>query len=152
MTELTIQEKRKLYRQQWRKNNPEKLKAQKQRYYAKHYEKKIPFKPYENDVEQNRLKKRLDAAFLADSYLRENIARRLKMKTEDVPNEFIEVSRPLLQIKRKIREINTMTLSKLEIVKLIEIVKRTANNSCCLCCDKCLSCDAVEVLRELGIK
>lgn len=30
------------------------------------------------------------------------------------------------------------------------IVKRAANNSCCICCDSCLSCDALELLREMG--
>jgi len=33
---------------------------------------------------------------------------------------------------------------------LLEIVKRTAANTCCLCCDPCLSCDATSVLRKIG--
>lgn len=35
--------------------------------------------------------------------------------------------------------------------KLIEIVKRAANNSCCICCDSCLACDALDTLREIGV-
>lgn len=34
--------------------------------------------------------------------------------------------------------------------RLMEIVKRAANNSCCICCDKCLSCDALSLLKEFG--
>lgn len=34
--------------------------------------------------------------------------------------------------------------------KLLAIVKRAAFNSCCICCDSCLACDALELLRELG--
>lgn len=33
---------------------------------------------------------------------------------------------------------------------LLDIVKRTANQSCCLCRDQCLTCDAKTLLRELG--
>ena len=35
-------------------------------------------------------------------------------------------------------------------LELIKIVKRAANNSCCLCCDSCLACDATELLHQLG--
>ena len=34
--------------------------------------------------------------------------------------------------------------------KAIAIVQRAANNSCCICCDNCLACDAIDLLRELG--
>ena len=34
--------------------------------------------------------------------------------------------------------------------QLLEIVKRTAKNTCCLCCSHCLACDATELLKELG--
>jgi hypothetical protein len=34
--------------------------------------------------------------------------------------------------------------------KLLSIVKRAANNSCCICCDKCLACDANDLLKELN--
>lgn len=37
-----------------------------------------------------------------------------------------------------------------ENIKLLDIVKRAANNSCCICCDNCLGCDAQALLRELG--
>lgn len=33
---------------------------------------------------------------------------------------------------------------------LLNIVKRTAKSSCCLCRDSCLSCDATQLLNELG--
>ena len=35
--------------------------------------------------------------------------------------------------------------------KFFDIVKRAANNSCCICCDECLACDAKELLKELGV-
>ena len=38
--------------------------------------------------------------------------------------------------------------------RMMKIVQRAANNSCCLCCDSCLSCDAQDLLKEFesGIK
>lgn len=35
---------------------------------------------------------------------------------------------------------------------MLRIVKRAAKNSCCVCCDECLSCDADKLLREFEIK
>ena len=32
----------------------------------------------------------------------------------------------------------------------LSIVRRAAKNSCCICCDNCLACDATKILRELG--
>jgi len=34
---------------------------------------------------------------------------------------------------------------------MFNIVERAAKISCCLCRDSCLSCDATELLREMGI-
>lgn len=39
-----------------------------------------------------------------------------------------------------------------EWMRVIDIVKRVATQSCCLCRDECLSCDAHDVLKELGIE
>jgi len=37
--------------------------------------------------------------------------------------------------------------------RLLAIVKRAAKNSCCACCDKCLACDAKELVDEIdGVK
>ena len=41
-------------------------------------------------------------------------------------------------------------IKNIAFLKLLTFVKRAANNSCCICCDECLSCDAQEFLRELG--
>lgn len=41
---------------------------------------------------------------------------------------------------------------RLNCNRLMEIVKRAAHNSCCLCCDSCLSCDAKQLLKEFGIE
>ena len=40
---------------------------------------------------------------------------------------------------------------RLNCNRMLAIVKRTANSGCCLCCNSCLACDALELLRELGI-
>jgi len=36
--------------------------------------------------------------------------------------------------------------------KFIAIVERAATESCCLCRDECLSCDAKDLLKELDEK
>jgi hypothetical protein len=36
--------------------------------------------------------------------------------------------------------------------RLVDILKRAAKESCCICNDSCLSCDADKLLREMGIK
>lgn len=36
--------------------------------------------------------------------------------------------------------------------RIISIIKRAAEQSCCLCRDECLSCDAKDLLKELNIK
>ena len=46
---------------------------------------------------------------------------------------------------------NEIKLSKDFYDRLISIVKRAANNSCCLCCDRCLSCDASYIVGEIGM-
>lgn len=33
--------------------------------------------------------------------------------------------------------------------RIINFIKRIAQHSCSICCDSCLSCDAVELLREI---
>jgi hypothetical protein len=35
--------------------------------------------------------------------------------------------------------------------RMLNIVRRAANTSCCLCRDECLSCDASDILKEFGI-
>ncbi len=35
--------------------------------------------------------------------------------------------------------------------RLMEVVRRAANNSCCICCDDCLACDAKQLLRDFGV-
>lgn len=88
----------------WRKLNPEKVKAQKRRYHERTYVKKIVDKPYEDAKERERLKKRLDMFFIKDSYLKDNIARRMKITAAEVPEEILELCRALLQLKREIRK------------------------------------------------
>lgn len=103
---LTDEEKRQRNVQNqrnWRKRNPEKLKAQRKRHYAKTYVKKLGNKPYSNEKEHARLRKRLDAMFIVDGYLKENIARRLKITVAEVPDEILDLCRTLLKIKRVIR-------------------------------------------------
>jgi hypothetical protein len=45
-------------------------------------------------------------------------------------------------------------ISKLEndLFKAMQIVERASNESCCLCRDECLSCDAKDLLREMNEK
>jgi hypothetical protein len=87
----------------WRKQNPEKIKAHKRRYHERTYVKKLTDKPYDNEKEHRRLRKRLDALFIVDGYLKENIARRMKINVSEVPDEILEACRALLQLKREIR-------------------------------------------------
>jgi hypothetical protein len=89
----------------WRANNPEKVKAQKRRYHEKTYVARP--KPYENEQEWQRFRKRLDVLLVGDSYLRENIARRWKCKSSEVPDEILEICRPLLNLKRSMKEIKS---------------------------------------------
>lgn len=35
---------------------------------------------------------------------------------------------------------------------MLSIVKRASKNNCCICCDDCLSCDALELLESFGIE
>lgn len=103
---LTDEEKRQRNVQNqrnWRARNPEKVKAQKKRYHARTYVKKLGNKPYKDEKEHARIRKRLDAMFIVDGYLKENIARRMKIKVSEVPNEILELCKTLLQIKRVIR-------------------------------------------------
>lgn len=107
MTNLTPEQKRQrnvTNQRNWRKNNPEKVKAQKRRYHKRTYIKKLRNKPYTSEKEHARLRKRLDAALITDSYLRENVARRLDMAVSDIPDELLELCRPLLQLKRCLRK------------------------------------------------
>lgn len=39
---------------------------------------------------------------------------------------------------------------KEEYEKIVKLIKRVSASSCCLYCDSCLSCDAEQLLRELG--
>lgn len=48
------------------------------------------------------------------------------------------------------RHANTTPIIAANYKKAIEIIKRAASNSCCICCDSCLACDATELLREIG--
>jgi hypothetical protein len=34
----------------------------------------------------------------------------------------------------------------------ISLIKRAADNSCCICCDDCLRCDATKFLRRVHLK
>jgi hypothetical protein len=43
-----------------------------------------------------------------------------------------------------------MTERQIEI--MLELIKRAAASSCCVCCNECLACDATKLLRELEIK
>ena len=33
--------------------------------------------------------------------------------------------------------------------QMLQIVRRAADNSCCICCDSCLACDALKLLRKI---
>lgn len=87
----------------WRANNPEKVRAQKRRYHERTYVHRP--KPHENERDWQMFRKRLDVLLVGDSYLRENVARRMKCKPSEVPDEILEVCRPLLNLKRAMREI-----------------------------------------------
>jgi hypothetical protein len=41
-------------------------------------------------------------------------------------------------------------IKNIAMKRLIEFVKRVKSNSCCLDCNRCLACDALDLLRELG--
>lgn len=45
---------------------------------------------------------------MADSYIKDNLARRLGMKKSEIPQELIDLSKPLLDIKRHLREVKKM--------------------------------------------
>lgn len=34
--------------------------------------------------------------------------------------------------------------------KLIQLAKRVSSLSCCICCNNCIACDAIKILREFG--
>lgn len=65
----------------------------------------------------------------------------------------IDISNIRCMIHRLVRNsINAVSEMEDTCDKLIQIVKRAADNSCCICCDKCLACDAKQVLNDLGEK
>lgn len=95
-------EKRKLYHRKWKKENPEKVKAQKRRSYLKNNPEKP--KPYNNKKEHQMLRKRLDIATCHESYLRDNLSRRFGMPSNEIPDEVVKLYKPLLKIKRFIKD------------------------------------------------
>jgi hypothetical protein len=42
-------------------------------------------------------------------------------------------------------------VSKSTYKRMVKIIERAAKESCCLCRDKCLSCDAQDLLKELSL-
>lgn len=37
------------------------------------------------------------------------------------------------------------------LARALQIVKRAARESCCLCRDSCFACDALNLLKEIGV-
>lgn len=58
----------------------------------------------------------------------------------------IETEKSLLYVNEQLK------IKNIRYLKLLNIVKRASNNSCCICCDECLSCDAQTLLKEIGEK
>ncbi len=111
VTNLSVEDKRQRNvdnQRKWRANNKDKVKAQKRRYYERTYVKKLRDKPYTSEKEHARLRKRLDTLLITDSYLRENVARRMGIAVSEVPDELLALCRPLLQLKRKIKDMRKM--------------------------------------------
>jgi hypothetical protein len=50
------------------------------------------------------------------------------------------------------KEYCMIQIQKIKFDRMMDIIKRAAKISCCLCRDDCLSCDAHDVLREFGIE
>ena len=82
----------------WRKNNPKKVKAYEKRRYRNSNKRVI-------DLERNR-KYRLE---MSDSYMRELITKKSNLNPEDLSDEFIEMYRLNLKLKRTLRELKSPT-------------------------------------------
>lgn len=69
-----------------------------------------------------------------------------EIKNEDAAHTVIE---KVLKINEEYANHKLKIMTE-RYIKLIDYVKRVRMNTCCLCCDPCLTCDATELLRELG--